>query len=139
MKITLYKYSGDDRVINKTLTEEKELEGTLRDQADILSPVIGLQTDPRDYNYVYIPEFNRYYFVHTITQYRKNIWILNLKCDVLKSYEQEIMELSGIVSQLNDTNYIDGAGVFDVRDTHERIDFADELSLGSRVLIVRGK
>lgn len=139
MKLTLYKYSGDDRVINKTLTDDNELEGTLRDQADILSPVIALQTDPRDYNYVYIPEFKRYYFVHSITQYRKNIWILNLKCDVLKTYENEIMELSGIVSQLNDTSYIDGSGVFDVRDTHERIDFEDELSLGTRILIVRGK
>lgn len=138
MTIKFYKFSGDEREINKSLTDESDIEGTLRDQADILSPVIAVQTDPTAYNYCQIPKFNRYYFVHTCVQYRKGIWILHLKEDPLYTYRDEILQLTGIVSQLNDTSYISGAGIYDVRATHERIDFTDKLELGSHILIVRG-
>lgn len=139
MTIKFYKFSGDEREINKDLTDELDLDGTLRDQANILTPQIGLKTDVSQYNYCYIPEFSRYYYIKEITQYRNNIWIINLKIDVLMSYKDEILNLSGIVSQLNESSYINGSGLYDVRDTHERIDWGDKLVLGSYVMVVRGE
>ena len=138
MELQLYNFTGDEREINKSIGSFTSLSGTLRDKASIDSPVILTQTNPSKYNYIYIPLFGRYYYIRNITQYRKNIWILTLEEDVLYTYKDSILDLEGIVSQLNESSYINDSGIFDVRDTHERIDFNSELKLGSNILIVRG-
>lgn len=138
MELQLYNFTGDEREINKSIGKYKTLTGTLRDKATLDSPIILVQTDPSNYNYLYIPAFSRYYYIRNTTQYRKNIWIISLEEDVLYTYKDNILNLEGIVSQLNESSYINDSGIFDVRDTHERIDFDSELKLGSNILIVRG-
>ena len=55
-------------------------------------------------NYVYIPDFNRYYFINDITSVRQNLWRLSLHVDVLMSYKNEINNTNAFVSR-NEFNY----------------------------------
>ena len=50
-------------------------------------------------NYVYIPDFNRYYFINDITSVRQNLWRLTLHVDVLMSYKKEISNTNAFVSR----------------------------------------
>lgn len=50
-------------------------------------------------NYVYIPDFNRYYFINDIVSVRQNLWRIVLHVDVLMSYKKEISNTYAIVSR----------------------------------------
>lgn len=138
MIVKFGKFSGDIRQITKLMTDVVEVTGTLRDKCNVLTPELLVKTDVREFNYVYIEEFKRYYYVKDITQYRQGMWVCQLKVDVLMSYRDSILEFNGIVSRLNDSDYVNGASVFDTRDLHERIDWGDKLSLGSHILVAKG-
>lgn len=45
-----------------------------------------------DYNYAYIPDFKRYYFITDINSFRTNLWRIDMKVDVLKTYESDILK-----------------------------------------------
>lgn len=138
MKIIFYKFIGDKRELNKELNDDFELEGVLRDQSNLLCPQIMVKHDIREYNYCYIEDFKRYYYINDIDSYRNGLWVIKLKNDVLMSYKDKILELSGIVSRLNETDYVNESSVFDSRDLHVRIDWGDELKLGSYILVAKG-
>lgn len=55
-------------------------------------------------NYVYIPDFNRYYFINDITSVRQNLWRLTLHVDVLMSYKNEIGNTKAFVIR-NEFNF----------------------------------
>ena len=99
MKIKLYYNSSENNVIGKTLNDELELDGNLRDSSDITNPVIMITSSDRpNANYAYINEFNRFYFISEITAYRSNSFILKLKVDVLESYKEQIKNLKVVLS-----------------------------------------
>ena len=50
-------------------------------------------------NYVYIPEFNRYYFINDIVSIRQNLWQITLSVDVLMSYKNQILETNAFVAR----------------------------------------
>jgi hypothetical protein len=138
MIVKFGKFNGDVRQITKLMTDTVEVTGTLRDTCDVLNPELLVKTDVRKFNYVYIEEFKRYYYVKDITQYRQGMWVVKLKVDVLMSYRDAILEFNGVVSRLNDSDYVNGASVFDSRDLHQRIDWDDELKPGSHILVAKG-
>ena len=111
MNITFYVTSSAENVLTKTLANEYTLTGTLRDAANIINPVIMVATDPTPYNYCYIPQLNRYYYVDEITVYRKNVWVVTLKCDVLMSFKDEIKKLRVVTSRLASGSAYYGDGV----------------------------
>lgn len=138
MEIKFYTCGDDHRTLNKTLEDELTLQGAMRQQASMLAPIIVCSTLDAKYNYCYIPSFGRYYYVTQHVRYRRGLDRLNLDVDVLMSYRDKIMELTGVVSRLDANDYINGSDKFDVRSTHERIDFPTSLELGSYVLTVLG-
>lgn len=54
-----------------------------------LSFDIGVTNDPSQYNYAYIPAFDRYYFIEE-WYYDRALWTATLKVDVLATYKTEI-------------------------------------------------
>ena len=83
-------------VLNKSsyLTLVATLTGTLRQGTDVVDPSIVIeQATLPSFNYVFITEFNRYYFVRDIVNISNNLWELRLHCDVLFSYATDIGEL----------------------------------------------
>ena len=106
MQINFYKNSSEKNKIGKSLSSGLTLSGNLRDECSITSPSILVEaTSLVDYNYCYIPEFKRYYFISDITSVRNNLWRVSLKCDVLESFKSDILKLSCIVDKQQNQSY----------------------------------
>lgn len=97
--ISLFKTASENNRVVKTLTDEKQLSGELRNQTSILNPSIRIESADNisAYNYAYISEFGRYYYITDITSVRTNCWIISLRCDVLMSYSNQIKAITGVV------------------------------------------
>ena len=106
MNITFYKNSSEKEKIGKSLSSGLTLSGNLRDECSITSPSILVEaTSLVEYNYCYIPEFKRYYFISDITSVRNNLWRVSLKCDVLESFKSDILNSSCIVNKQQNQSY----------------------------------
>ena len=106
MNITFYKNSSEKEKIGKSLSSGLTLSGNLRDECSITSPSILVEaTSLVDYNYCYIPEFKRYYFISDIISVRNNLWRVSLKCDVLESFKSDILNSSCIVNKQQNQSY----------------------------------
>ena len=90
MQATFYKTLDNKNVINKTLTDPLNVELKLRDNQDVIAPVLKMSVNVTPYNYCYIPFFNRFYFVEKIEKQGK-LFIVGLYCDVLESYKSGIL------------------------------------------------
>lgn len=104
MQITLYVNNSDKKQIGKTLTDNLVITGSLRDESSITEPNILIELEnPSIYNYVYIPQFKRYYFIEDIISVRSNIWLLKLSVDVLESFKNDILDLDVILRSTEQT------------------------------------
>lgn len=141
MNILLYKTTNANNDLNKTISDKVELVGTLREASSIIVPSILIQSNPIGYNYAYIPEFGRYYYIKNITAFRKGAYIVDLKCDVLMTFREEILNMSGIVSRLtNGDEYANRDIKTKCLETHRRLDFPETpfTRNGSYILISKG-
>ncbi len=100
--ITLYKNTAEPNRLDKTnyLTLVNSLNGEFREENSItsLSIVIEYNKVP-DFNYVYIPTFNRYYYVDDVISVRTNLWEIILSVDVLMSFKDAIKSCNGFVER----------------------------------------
>lgn len=100
MEIELYYNHSDYRYINKDVEFGEVINGTLKDATSIMSPVVLVDSDSiLRYNYVYIPEFQRYYEVTEVTSVRTGLWEVSMKCDVLMSFRGDIMATQVIIDK----------------------------------------
>lgn len=99
--ISLYKTASENNRVVKAITSGKEMSGELRNQTSVLNPSIRIESADNisTYNYAYIPEFGRYYYISDITSVRTNCWIISLRCDVLMSYSAQIKALRPIIER----------------------------------------
>ena len=94
MTVTLYKNTSDKRNLNKVITEIKSVSATAKGEINIISPTLILEYFSTDFNYCYISDFKRYYFVNSITLLTGQRVQINLSVDVLMSYKEEIKNLT---------------------------------------------
>lgn len=100
MIIKLYKTEDDPRVVDKTLTDELSITGTCKDTLDTFAPTILIGQDVTGYNYMYIPSFDRYYFIDGCSIVRTGLYqIEGVKEDVLMSLKGQLMNLSVIIDK----------------------------------------
>ena len=97
--IVLYTNESRDNQRGKDLTAITTLTGTLRDKSSLIDPTIRLEydNDLSACNYMYIAEFNRYYFIKDIVVIRTNLYEITAHCDVLESAGQALNTCAGIV------------------------------------------
>lgn len=150
MDLVLHYTNDENNKISKSFTSTLNLEGTLRDSASVVNPII-LVEDSRyheysytDFNYAYIPQFNRYYFIREIENYRNNLWILHLEVDVLMSFRSSILSLQCILVETESTGadrYLSDERVWvaKVKDKTDVINFPNGLlETGEYILITAG-
>lgn len=96
MNIIFYSNFNKERESTKVPSPEiaqHTISGTLKEETSILTPVIKIPSkniSPQfAYNYAYIPQFERYYFVQDYI-YNPPFWEVNLVCDVLASHRKNI-------------------------------------------------
>lgn len=97
-----YKSTAEKNRVDKSayLTEIIQSTGTLRRATSIIAPEFEfIYNKVPDFNYVYIPNFNRYYFIDNIVSLRNNVWTLSLSVDVLMSFKEQIKECDGFIAR----------------------------------------
>ena len=113
MNIRLCINNSEKNKINKSLTSGITLSGTLRNESNVVNPSIVITIDnPTIYNYAYIPEFKRYYFITDFTSIRTGIWRINLKSDVLMSFKDSILSSRVLISNtesIGKSSYLSGS------------------------------
>lgn len=108
--IILQSNNSPKNKIGKSLTTLSTLEGTLRQESDIINPTILIESSSViTANYMTISEFKRSYFITDIRSIRNNLWEISGHVDVLESFSSEIRSNTVIVgTQQNDWNlYLD--------------------------------
>ena len=107
MKITLYQNVSERNQMDKALTKVKDIDGKFKQSTNIMSPVLVLSyaTLP-DFNYIYIEELARYYFVDSITSINEGLWQINCSEDVLETYGMGILNLTAYITR-NENEYND--------------------------------
>lgn len=103
MEIVLYVTGSEKHAIYKNLQNGIEFIGSLRGESSVINPVVLIEMEnPSQYNYCFIPEFNRYYFITDITSVRTGLWRISCSVDVLMSFQSQILNLDVIV--IDDTS-----------------------------------
>ena len=100
--INLYKNSAEPNKFDKTaeLSTVGTISGVLRQECALINPEIIIQYDkPPDFNYCYIENFGRYYYVENIVSMRQNLWRVRLRCDVLMTYKTQILNLTARIAR----------------------------------------
>lgn len=94
--IKLYSVSDDALVVNKTLGTAKEYTCVLKDATEVLNPAFTIATSDNlsNYNYAYIADFGRYYYIHP-TAALNGLWSFTSHVDVLMSKKDQFLNLSG--------------------------------------------
>lgn len=92
--VTLYTFSKRNNSTAKP-TEGSVFSGLLREPCGIIRPSVSFEfasgVNPSAYNYAYIPDFGRYYFVNEWTSAGR-LWVCSMAVDALASWANEIGE-----------------------------------------------
>ena len=113
--IMFLKMSSEHDVIGKTFDEVNylKLEGKLVQNQSMLNPQFIIEGDVTDYNYAYIPMFERYYYITDIVCNSMSLETVSFSVDALNSWQTDILNCRAIVerqeskynAQMNDPNY----------------------------------
>lgn len=106
-ELDLYRNTAERNRVDKTeyLTLQGRLQGALRDECSLTSPVITIElNDMPSFNYVYIDKFLRWYYVTDIKSLRANLWVISLSVDVLMTYKDGIYNCSAFIDR-NEEDY----------------------------------
>ena len=95
--VNLYTLSKRDNSTKRPTGTGTQYDCVMKHGCGILNPTIsldlGLTNDPSQYNYAYIPTFERYYFIEE-WYFEERLWTAQLKVDVLATYKTEIGDAS---------------------------------------------
>ena len=103
MTIKLYNNKSRANKINKVLDNEASFTGEFIEDTSMEGPTFTLEvaddTAFTNYNYAYIEEFEKYYFIVNKTIEEANIIRLNLAPDVLMTYKAQLVNCPAIISR----------------------------------------
>ena len=103
MTCTLYTNKQDKATLKKFLSDGRGYMITFKDDnIDIINPTIIIASDIsalKEYNYAYLPNLNRYYFINGFSSLFGNRTELSLSVDVLMSWQSDILNMSVIADR----------------------------------------
>ncbi len=108
MTITLGNTTDDKRVMTKSFTNQTQYTGYLKADTSILRPQIEISTTANitGFNYAFIPEFSRYYYITDIVSTNEGFWLVSMAVDVLKSWDTPLRNVPVIAEKnTNMVNY----------------------------------
>lgn len=147
MQINLFTCNAENERINKTnfIANRFVMAGTIKNSTSVIDPVIIIEkTNPSQYNYMYIEEFKRWYFINDIVNINNKIWEIHAHVDVLYTYYNDIANTQCIIDKsenFNNSNlyYDDGSIVMDCRKSIELKEFPNGFNTtGEYILICAG-
>lgn len=100
MEVHFFVNESERNTIGKVLKNELTVSGTLKKECSILRPSILFSgINPAIYNYAYIPEFGRYYYIGNPVSVRENLWEIPFSVDVLESWKSQIKQQDAIIER----------------------------------------
>lgn len=99
MQVVLYVNKSDKRKLEKELIEVASIDCKIKDDCSILNPTLIIQIDSVAYNYAYIPEFNRYYYIDDIVTLNSRLKEISCSVDVRQSYREQLRNTSAIIAR----------------------------------------
>lgn len=105
--IKIQRNNSPDNKLTKSITDILDLEGVLKNDTSLIDPVILIEaniSDLRNANYMYIPSFNRRYFINNITSIKNGLIEITAHVDVLTTYKDEIRDCVGITERQEKQN-----------------------------------
>lgn len=144
MNIKLCSSTSEIVAINKNISIIDDVSATIKGALSVENPVLILQykSDIQpNVNYVYIPEYNRYYFVTDIINLTGGRYEIHCKVDVLTSFKDNILNLSCIVdkqsSKDNANMYLDdGSFVVQSKEFVDTINFPNGFNDNGEFILV---
>ena len=121
MTIKTYRFLGDSRKVDKTLTAVSTYSNAvIVGDISIHTPTISLQldsfTDVINFNYIYIPELRRYYYVEESTIREDGFVQIRCRVDVLKSFKNDILASTQYIErQQNKGTYQLPDGMYNIK------------------------
>ena len=128
MKIYFFTFSKKyNSTARPTLTSGTSFDCVLKSDTGVIAPTIelnlGLVTNPSAYNFAYIPDFDRYYWV-TEWDFVQSTWIASLSVDVLATWKPYIGDTSMYVYR---SSYeYDGALKDDMYTTTSNVTYSED-------------
>ena len=101
-QIVLYKNNSEDYALTKSLSAQITFDNCVfKDDSSVENPnvVISTGTDITEYNYMYIVDLHRYYFIREIGVVRAGVYYIRGHVDVLSTYASEIKACSAIIAR----------------------------------------
>ena len=99
--VIFLKCVSDMDVIGKSWDSEdiETIEGKLLYEQSFLKPVFVFNGNFKAYNYCYIPEFDRFYYITEQIAKTGNITEVHMQCDVLQSWKAEILSNKAVIER----------------------------------------
>lgn len=141
MNIVLYKYTGERNRLNKTVGDGTTITGDFNIDYNKINPVLKLVYDNTfDFNYCYIEDFKKYYFIDNVNIQRNGFIVCQLSEDVIYTYKDLILASTGTVTRSFNSPYMQGANIpVTAKTSLKEYDFNDVFNHdGEYVLIATG-
>lgn len=100
--VDLYVNNSPVEKIGKNLTSSHTISDVLlKRDTSILKPVLVINSvqDIFTFNYMYISEFGRYYFIDDIRSVHDNLWEISAHVDVLETYKTAILANNAVIKR----------------------------------------
>lgn len=124
--IELYKNKSDNNVIDKVITDKFIINGLSRVELDVLKPVIDVSgVNVNEFNYCYILELQRYYYIEQVVINTNGISRLSLRVDVLMTYSADIKASRGLITKQSNYNPYYGDYDTESRCAVKKYEFTD--------------
>ncbi|MBO7735767.1 MAG: hypothetical protein J6S67_24580 [Methanobrevibacter sp.] len=89
--VNLYSFTKRENSTKRPTGSGTSFGCTMIDDTSLMNPTfkLSIASNPIGYNYAYVADFDRYYFITEIRTYQ-NFWYVSCTCDVLASFKTEI-------------------------------------------------
>ena len=98
--------TDDNRKVSKSYTlNSVNVACDIFDNCDLYNPkLIVKSSNVISSNYLYIPNFNRFYFIDNKNLDKAGITVINCECDVLMSFKTDILNSTQLIIRSADTS-----------------------------------
>lgn len=112
MTVIFYKYNDIKNKINKTLENGLTVNDVImHNDFDITAFELLIKNSNfnSEYNYCYIQDLGRYYFIESVEKMNGTIYKIRVSVDVLKSFSTQIENINAVItkSENPDDNFVD--------------------------------
>ena len=99
--VTLYNCTAENNILDKSsyLTSILSETITIKDQCDLIDPIIYLNTSTSIINCNYMQAFGRYYFIREKTLIKGNLYAIHAHEDVLYTFKDQIKTQEGVIAR----------------------------------------